>query len=118
MSKSIIDPAPIEMLRKMAEKSGSNLLDSLKKIYIETTPENIEKMRTAQSNKDFEQMKLLAHNLKSSSKGLGATKMAEISELMESHLFGDDEIDETKLTTWLTELSDFCDTTISALKEI
>jgi CheY-like chemotaxis protein len=73
----VLDPNVIESLREI------EALEEAVEAYLETTPELLEKIASAITNRDAEKLKPAAHSLKSISGTLGALTLFELCEQLE-----------------------------------
>lgn len=80
----VFDPEPLEELKKVFEGDNVDKLLNIINKYIELTPERIEALKAAVSNKDIDTLRKAAHSLKSSSAQLGGNKMAIVLQKIEN----------------------------------
>ncbi len=73
---AVLDPARLDALRAMGRSRGSNLLEKAARHYIDHMPAELRRLRRAVENGLAEEVRLVAHNLKSSSDMLGANAIA------------------------------------------
>ena len=74
--EKILDQARLDALRAIGRERGSSLLEKAVRHFIDHAPEELGRLRKAASDGMAEQVRLIAHNLKSSSDMLGARKLA------------------------------------------
>ena len=74
--EQVLDKARLDSLRSMGHERGASLLEKAARYYIDHTPEELGRLRQAIEDGMAEQIRLIAHNLKSSSDMLGATGIA------------------------------------------
>ena len=101
---SVLDVETIQNLKTLQEKTGKNLLAILSKLYIETTPQIISKMKSLLTDKSYEDLSREAHSLKSSSANLGASKMAELCKKVEYGIVGDDDCSDHELEILIEQI--------------
>lgn len=77
-----LDYAALEELKQSLEDDFDEVID----IYIESTTNILDQMREALDQAEDEEIKRLAHSLKSSSANIGATKLSEIAQALEQQL--------------------------------
>ena len=79
-----LDEKVLESLRKMAGAKASVILKQIINNYLEDAPELWQKILTAITAKDGEELKNSAHTLRSSSANLGAMKLANLCKQLEN----------------------------------
>ena len=79
----IIDYAQLEHLKQLDDENGQPLIRSLIAIYIENSDEILAAMALAHDDKNYEEMRRLAHSLKSSSGNLGLIEVARLARDIE-----------------------------------
>ena len=80
---SPLDPETIQTLRRLGGP-GENLLAEIIQIYLDDTPSRIEAMRAALVSGDAALLASAAHSLKSSSGNVGARRVYELCQRMET----------------------------------
>jgi CheY-like chemotaxis protein len=78
-----INPRALDELRKLAAKSGSDLVRRIIAAYLADTPKRLSSLRKALQTSDPECLRSAAHALKSSSGNVGAEGLAALSCEME-----------------------------------
>jgi HPt (histidine-containing phosphotransfer) domain-containing protein len=78
-----LDHGALEAIRALQSDSAPDLLVRVIRLYLESTPELIERIRAALAANDHEAVRTAAHTLKSSSANLGATALAELCRRLE-----------------------------------
>ncbi len=73
----LLDMERIEMLRRLGESSSRDILGHSIEHFLNTSPQNIKDLEQAISEENYENIRLIAHNLKSGSANLGATALSE-----------------------------------------
>ncbi|QLY24732.1 response regulator [Bdellovibrio sp. KM01] len=81
---NVIDPASMDSLRQDETKNGHSLLKEVVDIFNEDSPTLVAKMREAIRDKHYEKAPALAHNLKSSAAVLGAIRLKDLAERIET----------------------------------
>jgi len=79
-SENIIDPATFEALR---DAMGADFLPELVQIYLDETPQIIEKLQQALAKQDCEAFRLAAHSIKSTSNSMGALPFGLLARELE-----------------------------------
>lgn len=79
-----IDASVLEGLRELGRKTGRDILSSVLKSYLGSTPGLLETVRQAVEDDDPRSLASAAHRLKSSSASVGAPILAELSEQLEA----------------------------------
>ena len=74
--EQVLDKARLDSLRSTGHERGASLLEKAARYYIDHTPEELGRLRQAIEDGMAEQIRLIAHNLKSSSDMLGAAGIA------------------------------------------
>lgn len=80
---TVLDYDVFSHYHKKQLKDNSNLLSNIIRIYIEQTSGLLDDLRAASLKMDVEQVRLLAHTLKSSSENVGAFKLAKLCRKVE-----------------------------------
>jgi signal transduction histidine kinase/CheY-like chemotaxis protein/HPt (histidine-containing phosphotransfer) domain-containing protein len=73
----IIDQAALNRIRQMAGPKGEELLVKIIGRYLEKTPELIDELAAAAARANYDEVRRVAHGLKSSSANLGAIMLSE-----------------------------------------
>lgn len=81
-----LDISVIETLKKLEEKSRTDLLSSLVDIFVRNAPEVVQDMLKTFNLGDFHNLANLAHSLRSSSGNLGAIKIYACAAEIEEHI--------------------------------
>ncbi len=117
---SAIDKEALQQLKELSDTvPGDNLLKNLIDLFNVETPKRIQEIKRAFEAKDFPNLTLAAHSLKSGSAYLGAMKLSEISKTIE-HSSTNNEIppEMDKLIEGLekeyTEASQYLNTQVAA----
>ncbi|MEM7042556.1 MAG: response regulator, partial [Pseudomonadota bacterium] len=76
-TSGVIDPAALDRIREMAGSKGDGLLTKVIGRYLEKTPELMADLTAAAQRSDYDQVRQIAHSLKSSSANLGAVSLSE-----------------------------------------
>ncbi|WP_413292909.1 ATP-binding protein [Bdellovibrio sp. HCB185ZH] len=79
----VVNPESMDAL-KQDPKNGNSLLKEVVDIFNEDSPILVQKMRDAIRDKLYEKVPALAHNLKSSAAVLGAIRLKDLSERLET----------------------------------
>ncbi len=83
-SAAAVDSKTLDDLRKMQGQHSSDLLQRAIGIYLERLPEQIEVLEEAVREADADEIRGVAHSLKSSSATLGATRLASLCADLET----------------------------------
>lgn len=81
--KDIDEEVVDQLIQISSEVEGSNLFEELVGLFKSETPSRVNEMRNAFKDKDYETLHRAAHSLKSGSAYLGASKISNISKLIE-----------------------------------
>jgi CheY-like chemotaxis protein len=81
--KKSLDLRALERIRQMNIEGEADFLEELVKIFRDTSPERIERMRSAIENRDGRALAREAHYLKSSSANLGAMQLSSICQKLD-----------------------------------
>ena len=73
-----LDPTALAQVRELQRDGTANILHRLIDVYLETSPALIEQLAIAVTQKNAKDIRLKSHSLKSSSAGLGATRLASL----------------------------------------
>jgi CheY-like chemotaxis protein len=79
-----IDIAKLKTLFDFTDEQSLELLYKAMDIYLDTVPGELQKLRKAADERDFQTVVFIAHSLKSSSRMVGATKLSSYFQEMES----------------------------------
>ena len=79
----IIDYAHLEHLKQLYDEDGQPLIRGLIDIYIKNADEILANLKQAAKQQDFEEIRRLAHSLKSSSGNLGLSEVTQLSRSIE-----------------------------------
>jgi len=77
------DSVNTETLEMLKEIIGDDLKEILNN-FIETSPETLEQLKRAIKTKNAEDLRLHAHTIKGSSANIGATKLPDLSFILET----------------------------------
>jgi HPt (histidine-containing phosphotransfer) domain-containing protein len=80
---SILDPEALRQIRVVKGPDGKSLLAPVIRMYLETTPDQVERLRVAITRADARGLRELAHSIRTSSDNLGARDLAKISRALE-----------------------------------
>ena len=78
-----IDRGALEAIRALQSESAPDLLAQVVRLYFESTPPLMERLRAGLAAGDVEMVRNAAHSLKSSSANLGATGLADLCGQLE-----------------------------------
>ncbi|WP_246845684.1 ATP-binding protein [Bdellovibrio sp. ZAP7] len=81
---NVINPANMDSLQRDESKNGHSLLKEVVDIFNEDSPKLVAKMREAIRDKQYQKVSALAHNLKSSAAVLGAIRLKDLAERIET----------------------------------
>ena len=79
-----LDRAALEAIRALQNDAAPDLLLQVVRLYFDSAPVLLERLRTALIAGDHEAIGIAAHSLKSSSANLGATVLADMCKELES----------------------------------
>jgi HPt (histidine-containing phosphotransfer) domain-containing protein len=82
-SDMAIDRKALNIIRALANDSAPDLLDQVLRIFFESAPELVGKLRAGLAANDKDAVRGAAHSLKSSSANLGALRLAELCQRLE-----------------------------------
>jgi CheY-like chemotaxis protein len=88
----LLDPNILNGIRALQNPHSPNLLEQLIEIYRSTAPALLQTLDTSIQGEDYDEIRELAHSLKSSSGNIGARKIFELSARLEE-MGRDKEID-------------------------
>jgi HPt (histidine-containing phosphotransfer) domain-containing protein len=80
---SPLQPEPIQSIRELGGE-GSDLLEQIVRLYFDTTPALMVRLKSALAASDLEEIRSAAHSLKSSSANLGARNLAQMCAALEA----------------------------------
>ena len=83
MSTEVVDRRRLEFLQKLTGSKKSHLLNELIYLFIEQSPQLLEKMETALESQDFEKLEKLAHKFRGSGTNLGGVKLGDSCQALE-----------------------------------
>jgi CheY-like chemotaxis protein len=81
---NVVNPANMDSLKRDESKNGVSLLNEVVDIFNEDSPALVTKMREAIRDKHYEKVPAIAHNLKSSAAVLGAIRLKDLAERIET----------------------------------
>ena len=111
-ANEIFDPKVLVTLR---EEIGDAVIKVVK-VYLDDTPNSLQKMQQALTQNDLETVKRLAHSLKSSSANVGAMQMSFLARNLEQEL-NQGTSDATKIAAAIKEMHDTFDLTQPMFEE-
>jgi HPt (histidine-containing phosphotransfer) domain-containing protein len=79
-----VDRKALDTIRELGGATTPDLLDQVIRIYLETTPELLETLRSGLAAGHANAVRTAAHTLKSSSANLGAGALAELCRRLET----------------------------------
>ena len=80
---SPLQPEAIQSIRELGGE-GSNLLEQIVRLYFDTTPALMVRLKSALAASDLDEIRSAAHSLKSSSANLGARNLAQMCAALEA----------------------------------
>ncbi len=83
LSVNLFDPSAVEELAELAGSDDENLLVELFHLYSKTTPALIQKIEEAFASNKSDEIRKIAHSLKSSSASLGLLKLRDLCSYIE-----------------------------------
>jgi len=114
-TSSLLDSNRLEMLRHLGETSGRDIIGRSIKHFLNALPDSIKELRAATNEKDFKNVRLIAHNMTSGSANLGATDLSEAFSTLETAA-REQQFDEIK--TLVAYIEENAPLTLSALTEL
>jgi CheY-like chemotaxis protein/HPt (histidine-containing phosphotransfer) domain-containing protein len=78
-----IDRKALDGIRALANDTAPDLLDQVIRLYLESAPELLGRLRGGFTDDDKDAVRMASHTLKSSSANLGATRLAELCKTIE-----------------------------------
>ncbi len=84
VNQGIIDVEAIEKLKVLQRPGRPDLLTALIELYLETSSESLQEIRTAIQNNNLALLVSAAHSLKSSSANLGASELSRLCLQLEN----------------------------------
>ena len=88
--KQQVDRSVLDTIRQLGQSTSGNILERVVNIYLQNTPELIETIRNSIENRQYKDLRMAAHTLKSSSANVGAIYVAELCKALED--MGRDEV--------------------------
>jgi TMAO reductase system sensor TorS len=82
--KEPLDPGVLEEIRVLERKGAPKLLARLIGLYLRDAPRQIEELRQAMAGNDHENLRAIAHTLKSSSANIGALDFSQVCREIET----------------------------------
>ncbi|MBN4065953.1 response regulator [Candidatus Amoebophilus asiaticus] len=92
----------LDNLRAISGDDDQNLLEYIE-MYLEDIPEEIEKLKKYQEEKNWEALEIAAHNIKTRSDYLGAVRIRTLAENIEEY---DNNVGHEQLTKYINEIED------------
>lgn len=74
---TVLDADALQQLRELEKATGRDILARIADHFLQQAPEDISKLHAALEEKNAEQLRFIAHNLKSASANLGAMELSE-----------------------------------------
>ncbi len=102
------------VIRELQRPNQANILHKLINLYLENTPDLIELMTQAANDKDGDSLSETAHTIKSSSRNLGAIKLAQLCEKCECN---SKEKNQSKIDELINEIKNEYKRVEAELKE-
>ncbi len=84
LGSGVLDKKVVENLNKIKSSRNGNLLGELVDIFMKTSKISLKKIEKEIQNKNFQKVRVLAHELKSSSAHLGASDLSKLCEELEN----------------------------------
>jgi len=109
-----IDTASLDNISRLKGVGGSKMVRQVVGLYLSSSSELIEELRTRLVQGDAEAVRQAAHALKSSSQTVGACSLATLSQKLEEMGRSGELVDTEK---YIVELDKVYPTTVLALKE-
>jgi len=86
----MVDPSALDSYREVMGDEWESFVQSLVDTFIETTPQQLDELKRALDERDWETLKRIAHTLKSSAATLGAEQLVNICVEIEAFVKKDD----------------------------
>ncbi len=84
MEDAVLDPGHLKDLRAMAESAGVDLLGELDEVFNRDVPVHLEALQVSLVSGDLSVLRQVAHKLKGTAAGLGATEAAAVCGRLEA----------------------------------
>ncbi len=81
---TVLDPGHLAELRTLAERSGLDLLSELVEVFHRDTPVRLDRLRNALQEGDASTLRQVAHTLKGTASGVGATEATAVCARLEA----------------------------------
>lgn len=82
---SRLDPQILSSIRSLEAEGTPGLLKQLIQLFYESSADFMARLKAGLSNRNSEQLRSVAHSLKSSAAGLGARDLASLCQKLENH---------------------------------
>jgi signal transduction histidine kinase/HPt (histidine-containing phosphotransfer) domain-containing protein/ActR/RegA family two-component response regulator len=82
-STGVLDPQPLEHLRRLGSSAGQNVLDQVIKLFLRDGPVRLERLRGALGEGDMDGVEQASHAFKGSAATLGAVRLAAACKRVE-----------------------------------
>ncbi|MEW5756722.1 MAG: ATP-binding protein [Pseudomonadota bacterium] len=79
----LLDPVALQRIRSLDESGGAALLRKIIGIFLDSSPQLVQAIKTAAETLDANALRAAAHSLKSNAANLGALRLAEICKELE-----------------------------------
>ena len=84
ITNDVLDVETLKAFEKVKSDDGSDFVIELIDLYLEGTPQRIQAIRKAASDKEWVVLKRTAHTIKGSSSTLGLHRLAQVCEELEA----------------------------------
>jgi len=81
--EALLNPEAIHILSELSEQTGRDLVSEVINLFLEHSPEQLQKLSEAISERNFKQLQMTAHRLKGTALNVGAKRIAELCHLLE-----------------------------------
>ena len=110
----ILDSGTITQLRELDSAGGNSILRKIAKIFIETTPPQIEQLKGHVASGNCNGIMLIAHSIKTSSANVAALTLSDRFRALESAAL-DEDVESCRVIT--AEITDLYEDVVAALRQ-
>ncbi|BAO44102.1 EAL domain-containing protein [Thiolapillus brandeum] len=112
-TRGVLDQSMLQQLRDLEKASGRDVLNKVAQQFLEHAPADMQKMWQALKKEQSEELRFLAHSMKSASANLGATELSEQCRQLEMAAH-DDRLEQAE--ELLEVAQQLLDTALSAIQ--
>jgi HPt (histidine-containing phosphotransfer) domain-containing protein len=92
ITNDVLDVERLKAFEKVKSEDGSDFVIELIDLYLESTPQRIQAIREAASEKEWVVLKYTAHTIKGSSSTLGLHRIAQVCQELEATSFSSSDV--------------------------